>query len=154
MSPEGPVSRFLSCGRIAFVGLSRDPKHFSRAVFREWRAAGAELVPVHPQATEIEGLRCHARVADIAPPVEAAFLITPPNLTRQIVEECAAAGVRRVWMHRGGGPGSVDAEAVAYCREHGLEVVPGACPFMFLPHAGLIHRAHGFVLDLFGRKPA
>jgi hypothetical protein len=56
-------------------------------------------------------------------------------------------------MHRGTGRGAVSATAMAYCRDHGIAVVEGACPFMFLPRAGLVHRTHGFFARLFGRHP-
>ena len=31
--------------------------------------------------------------------------MTPPAATDQVVRECADAGVKRVWMHRGAGRG-------------------------------------------------
>ena len=60
------------------------------------------------------------------------------------MRECAQAGIRRVWLHRGAGQGAVTGEALAAGRELGLEVVEGACPMMFLPGTGLVHRIHGF----------
>lgn len=33
-------------------------------------------------------------------------------------------------------------EAVALCREHGIEVVDGACPLMFSEPVGWFHRVH------------
>ena len=44
------VRDFLAQRRIAFVGLSRDPKHFSRVVFREMSQRGYDVVPVNPAA--------------------------------------------------------------------------------------------------------
>jgi hypothetical protein len=61
-----------------------------------------------------------------------------------VVRDCANAGVPRVWLHRGIGPGAVSAAAVALCREKGIAVVEGECPFMFLPSPGIAHRVHGF----------
>jgi len=68
------------------------------------------------------------------------------------VADCAAAGIPRVWMYRAGGRGAVCLKAVAFCEEHGIQVVPGQCPFMFLP-SGAIHRVHGFVRKITGRYP-
>jgi hypothetical protein len=62
-----------------------------------------------------------------------------------VVKDCAEAGIRRVWMHRGVGAGAVSPRAVAFCHEHGLSVVEGACPYMYLPGAGLVHRVHGWL---------
>jgi hypothetical protein len=70
-----------------------------------------------------------------------------------VVRDCAATGVVRVWMHRGAGRGAVSPAAVAFCREHRIAVVEGACPFMFLPGTALVHRAHGFLARLVGRHP-
>jgi predicted CoA-binding protein len=93
-------------------------------------------------------------VQEISPAVTAALLLTPPAVTETVVEDCQEAGVKMVWMHRGAGRGSVSREAVGFCRARGIEVIEGACPFMFLPRAALIHRAHGFLHRLFARGAA
>ncbi len=154
MSSKQAIDSFLSCRRLAVVGVSRDPKDFSRAVFRAFVERGYDAVPVNPAGVEAEGHRSVARVGDIQPPPEAALLLTPPAATAQVVTECAEAGVRRVWMHRGGGQGAVSASAVALCRERGLEVVDGECPFMFLSDAGFVHGVHRFFRRLGGRLPS
>lgn len=69
------------------------------------------------------------------------------------MRECAEAGVRRVWLHRGAGRGAVSDEAVAFCRAQGIAVVAGECPYMFLPKAGLLHRLHGLLRRL-GKRAA
>ena len=35
----------------------------------------------------------------------------------------------------------------------GMEVIPGQCPFMFLPGAQGVHRLHGFFRRITGRYP-
>jgi len=80
--------------------------------------------------------------------------MTPPAATDAVVRECAEVGLRRVWMHRGAGRGAVSPAAVAFCREQGIEVVDGACPFMFLPGTGFGHRVHRFFLRLAGHFPS
>ena len=79
---------------------------------------GYEVVPVHPQLASVEGVPCARRVQDVTPPVAGALLMTPPAATETVVRDCAEAGVRRVWMHRGAGRGAVSEAAVAWCREH------------------------------------
>jgi uncharacterized protein len=137
--------QFLGARRVALVGVSRDPRGFSRAVMRELLRRGYDVVPVNPALAEAEGRRCLARVQDAAPPVEGALLLTPSARTEEAVRDCIAAGVRQVWMHRGVGAGSASPEAVALCRSHGVEPVTDLCPFMALPGAGWFHRAHAFL---------
>jgi predicted CoA-binding protein len=154
MASKQAIDSFLSCRHLAVVGVSRDPKDFSRAVLRAFVERGYDAVPVNPAGGEAEGRRSVGRVGDVQPPPEAALVMTPPAVTAQVVRECAEAGVRRVWMHRGGGQGAVSPEAVAFCRERGIEVVDGECPFMFLPDAGFFHGVHRFFRRLGGRFPS
>jgi predicted CoA-binding protein len=153
MASKRAIDSFLTCRRIAVVGVSRDPKDFSRAVFRAFVERGYDVVPVNAAGGEMDGRRAATRVGHVQPPPEAAFLLTPPAATGPVVRECADAGVKRVWLHRGAGQGAVSPEAVALCRERGLEVVDGECPFMFLPDAGFVHRVHRFFRRLGGRLP-
>ncbi len=148
------IRDFLAQKRIAFAGLSREPAGFSGRLFDEFCRRGYDMVPVNPNASELRGRRCFARIRDIEPPVDAVLVMTPASATGEIVRDCEAAGVRRVWMYRGVGKGAVSPKAVAFCRERGIQAVPGNCPFMFLPDTAGFHRFHGFLLKLFGRYPA
>jgi uncharacterized protein len=139
------AAEFLAHKRIAMVGVSRDPRDFSRGLLRELRQRGYDVVPVNSQGGEVDGKPCARRVQEITPPVEGALLMTPPSASEGVVRDCAEAGVPRVWLFRGGGTGAVSEAAVTACRERGLSVVEGACPYMFLPHPGLVHRVHGWL---------
>ncbi len=135
--------RFLALPRIALVGVSRDPRSFSRAVLRELAGRGIDVVPIHPEAAEIEGRRCFRRVGEAGPPVDAALVLTPPAMAAGVARDCVAAGVRAIWFHRGAGKGCATVEAVAACRGAGIEPITDLCPFMALPDAGWMHRIHG-----------
>ena len=58
-------------------------------------------------------------------------------------------------MHKGagGGTGAVDAAAITICQEHGIELVAGQCPYMFLPGTPFFHGVHGFFRKLTGAYP-
>lgn len=149
----GDVREFLAQKRIALVGLSRNPKDFSRMLFREMCQRGYDMVPVNPAAEEIEGRRCFGRIQDAEPPVRAALVMTPARDSERVVRECAEARVLRVWLYRGGGQGAVTQEAADFCRTSGIRLVEGHCPFMFFEKTGLIHRIHGWILKLQHRYP-
>lgn len=143
-----PVARareFLTARRIALVGFSRNPKDFSRVLDAEFRRLGIDVVPVHPSATEVDGRRCFARVSDIAPPVEGALVLVPATQAEAVALDCLDAGVRRIWFHRGAGPGSASPAAVALCDARGVEPVVNLCPFMAISGAGWLHRLHGWL---------
>lgn len=139
------IEDFLAQKRIAMVGISRDAASDSGRLFEELLRRGYDVVPVNPNTAGVQGRRCFARVQDIQPPVGAVLMMTTPDVTETLVKDCAEAGIRRVWMYRGSGKGSVSEKAIAFCEERGMKVVPGQCPFMFLPETAGVHRFHGFV---------
>jgi predicted CoA-binding protein len=147
------IEHFLGLKRLAVVGVSREPKDFTRALWREFVQRGYDVVPVNPGAAEIDGRPCYARVQDIQPPVEGALLLSPASATAQVAADCSMAGVQAVWMYRAVGAGAVDPKAVAFCKAKGIRVIPGECPFMFLPQTPFFHRIHGFCRKLIGTYP-
>src|ERR1017187_5968853 len=117
------IQDFLAQKRFAFIGVSRQPKDFSRALFREFQSRGYEPVPVHLEVPEIEGARCFTHLRDIQPPVESVLLMTSPAVTNLLVRECAETGIKRVWFYRG-----ADGKTVLWLRPMNLpeaHAIPG-----------------------------
>jgi predicted CoA-binding protein len=150
---RGDIERFLAHERIALVGVSRDARHFSRLLWREFRARGYELIPVNPAMAEVDGAPCYRSVEAIEPPVEAALVVTPAHASARVVADCARAGVKELWLYRGGPGGSVSEAALAVAAAHGMKVIVGECPFMFLPNAGWFHSLHRGLRWISGRLP-
>ena len=107
MSSMQMIQDFLGQKRLAVVGVSRQPKDFSLALFRELRKRGYDAVPVNPEAEQIDEQPCFARLQAVHPPVDGALLMTSPAATDAVVRDCAEAGIRRVWMYRASGAGAV-----------------------------------------------
>jgi predicted CoA-binding protein len=147
MSNLESARELLAQGRYALVGVSRDQKDFTRLVLRELVKRGHDVVPVNPAAagTDLDGRRAFARLKDVTPPVGGAIFFTAPAQTEAAVSDALAAGVRRLWFHRGGGAGSSSPGAVAACRAAGVEPITDLCPFMALPHAGWFHGLHALL---------
>jgi uncharacterized protein len=144
MNPVQAAERFLQLRRIAVVGVSRDARDFTRTIFQAFVDAGYDAVPVNPAAGEIAGRRAFARVSDISPPVEGAFLLVPPAQADAVAGDALGAGVRQLWFQRGGPPGAASPEALARCAAAGVVPVTDLCAFMMLPGASWFHRMHGF----------
>jgi len=154
MTTRERIDDFLGRRRLAMVGVSRQPRDFTRLMFREFQRRGYDVEPVNPAATEIDGRRCFARVQDVTPAVDAALLMTPPKATEAIVRDCLAAGVRTVWLYRATGSGAVSPQAVEFCQANGIDVIAGYCPHMFWEDSAFFHRMHGFFMKLTGRYPS
>ncbi len=144
MSPREEIDGFLQEKRIAMAGVSTNAKHFSRVLFRDLQARGYDTIPVNPRAEEIEGCRCYRSVRDVVPRPSAVLIMTPAKATDAVVHDCLASGVECVWMYRAVGAGAVSPTAVRFCRDNGIHVVAGECPYMFLPDCGFPHNVHGW----------
>ena len=147
------VEDFLALKRVAVVGVSRDPKHFNRVMWEEFRQRGYDAVPVNPNVAEIDGVECFSSVKDIEPPVEGALIMTNRRDTAQVLADCAAAGVKNVWLYGGMAPGPATPEAKAFADEKGLSHIDGFCPYMFLPGTPAFHAPHRAWKKITGRWP-
>lgn len=150
---DAAVREFLALGRVAVVGVSRDARQPANAIFRKLKAAGRAVFPVNPNAGTVEGERCWPDVGAIPGGVEGAVVVTTPQVALAVVERCAAAGVRHVWLHRSFGAGSVSPAVTERCRELGLRAIPGMCPMMFCAPVDPAHRCMRFVIRMTGKQP-
>lgn len=134
------VHDFLAQKRIAVVGVSDKRDTGCNLAYRKFKAAGYAVSAVNPRLTVFEGDPCYPNLRAIPEPPQAVFILTNPTVARAVVQQCVDVGVTHVWLHclLGTRPGlspattSVSAEAVALGRQHGLTVIPGACPNQFL----------------------
>ena len=88
MSPQTSletIHEFLAQKRFAMIGVSREPGSFSVMLFQELCRCGYDVVPVNPHTPNVLGHPCFARVQDVHPPVEAALLMTSPQVTEAVV---------------------------------------------------------------------
>jgi uncharacterized protein len=154
MSSMAVIRDFLAQKRIAVVGVSHNPKDFSRSLLRTLRQRGYDAVAVNPHVNFVDDAPCFATLTAVTPPVDAALVMTSPAGTDEVVRECAKLHIPRVWMYRAGGKGAVSPQAVEFCEEHGIAVVPGECPYMFLQGESWFHRLHGFVRKISGAYPS
>lgn len=148
------AAEFLASKRVAVTGVSRRPgSHGGNVVYQRLRARGYEVFPVNPNADEVEGDRCFHDLKSIPGGVEAVVIATRPELAEATLRECADLGVKRVWMHRSFGAGSVSESAAAWGREHGIRVIAGGCPLMFDPAADPGHKVIRWFCSLTGKAP-
>ncbi|XZE33900.1 CoA-binding protein [Pirellulaceae bacterium SH501] len=123
------IDEFLKATSFAVAGASRDRAKYGNKVFRALIASGRTVYPLNPSAVTIEGHPAFASIAAIATAPESVSIVTPPQVTRQIVEQAIAAGVKNIWMQ----PGAEYAEASNLARKAGLNVIDdGSCILVLL----------------------
>lgn len=121
------ITDFINRRVWAVVGASQDRDKFGNRVFRSLRDAGYIVYPVNPRGGKVEGADVYTSLADLPESVEVIDLVVPPAITEQVVKEANQLGLSRVWMQ----PGAESEQAIAYCDEHGMQVVHGACAMVW-----------------------
>lgn len=147
------VADFLAEKTLAVAGVSRDKRQAANAVFRRLRDSGHRVFAVNPAATEVEGARAYPDLGSLPEPVGGLVVATPPGAAVDLVRQCVAHDVPRVWFHRSFGPGSVSDEAVSECRARGLTPLVGGCPLMYCEPVDGFHRCMRWWLRRRGRVP-
>ncbi len=150
--PES-VAQFLASQRIAVAGVSRDSQQPANLIFRRLRETGHDVVPVNPNAANLEGVACFADIASVPGPVDAVMMAAHPAVGVDVVRQCADRGIKRIWFHRAVGDGSVSDAAIAEANRLGVDVVVGGCPLMYCGNVDIGHRCMCAVLRWFHRVP-
>lgn len=145
---------FLAQRRIAVAGVSRIAgAHSGNAIYGRLKDRGYEVFPVNPNTDEINGDRCYRSLDAIPGGVDAVVIATAPQAAASVIADCERLGIRRVWMHRSFGGGSVSHEAAVTGRAAGMTVIEGGCPLMFGPTADGGHKFMRWCLGFTKAKP-
>jgi len=151
---EEKVSDFLAQKSIAVAGVTRtQPNEAANLIYKKLRSTGYQVFALNPNADSVEGDTCYPNLKSIPQEVGGVVISTRPDITDQIVKECAETGVSRVWMHRSISAGSISDEAVKFCEENGIMVIPGGCPMMFCKPVDFGHVCIRWISKLTGALP-
>lgn len=151
---------FLSQKCIAVAGVSSERETPANLIFKMLRDRGMTVYGVNPKHDVYRGERCYPDIASLPERPDGVVVVTRPEIAEDIVRQCIAGGVPRIWLHSmlGTRPTlfrttaakitSVSAEAIELCRRNGITVIPGSCPMQFAGDLG--HRCMRGMLRLAG----
>ena len=135
------IDQFLSQKNIAVVGVSETNESSpANAIFEKLTYAGYNVFPVNRKLDTFQGNHCYKGLGEIEEDVEGVMIVTSPQTTEKVVDECLSNGVKHIWMHNMLGTNvkfgknmaakstSVSDEAVEKARNQGVNVIPGSCP--------------------------
>lgn len=142
------IENFLEGKKFAVAGVSRNPDKFGNKVFTRLIEKGYELLPVNPNTDNIQGLKCYRFISELPEGTSKLLIVTPKNLTLQIVKEAVSKGIRNIWIQQK----SDTPEAVELAKSAGISLITGQCIFMFAePDGG--HKMHRNILSFFRLLP-
>ncbi len=126
---KSPTATFLTAKTFAVAGASRDRSKYGNKVFQALVASGRTAYPLNPSAPEVEGHQAFPSISDLPDVPESLSMVTPPHVTREIIQKAIAAGVKNIWMQ----PGAEDSHASHLARDAGINVIDdGSCILVLL----------------------
>jgi predicted CoA-binding protein len=149
MVSKQAIDGFVSGKTLAMVGVSAGGKGFGNAAYKELKARGYRVLPVHPAMDRVQGDPCWRSLADLPERVERLLVMVAPAQVDGVVREAAAVGVRQVWLQQG----ATSPSALEFCRANGIVVIHDHCILMFAEPVAGFHRFHGWIWNLIGKTP-
>jgi acetyl-CoA synthetase (ADP-forming) len=140
LSIIGASSREGSFGRMFLEGLIR-------IGFRE-------IYPVHPRETELLGLKAYRSIKDIPHDVDVAVLMTPPDSTLQMVQDCAEKGMKGIIVftagfgEKGVEGKKIEQEICAVARSKNIRVIGPNSIGIYCPTSKLVTFPQGLMHDI------
>jgi acyl-CoA synthetase (NDP forming) len=131
---------------VAVVGASGAEKlSFAEVVVHGLKEAGfAAIYPVNPKYTEVLGLRCYPDLVSIPGVVDHVVVSIPAESALELLDQCAAKGVRSVHFFTAGfGESGVtervelERELLKKARAGGFRIIGPNCVGLFVPGSGL-----------------
>jgi len=95
------MKKFVEPKSVALIGVSREPMITHGIivdVLTNLINCGyqGKIYPIHPQASEIKGLKTYATIADAPEDIDSAVINLPRDLIPGIVKECVNKGIKAI----------------------------------------------------------
>lgn len=132
---------------MAVVGMSRSGKKFGNMASKELKEKGYEIFPVHPEATEIDGMTCYPDLQSLSGKVDGVWISIPPKNVAPVLEEAAQIGLKNIWLQQG----AWSAEVQQTIDKLQLPVVTKKCIMMYAPPVKSVHKFHRTIVGIFGK---
>jgi predicted CoA-binding protein len=142
------IEEFISSQPIAMVGVSRNPRKFGYAAFKELREKGMNIIPVNRYASEILGEKVYPDVASLPPEVKGLIVMTKKTDSPAVVKDTIKKGIKQLWVQQM----SDNKEVLEELKDSGINYITGQCILMYYNPTG-IHKFHGKLKKFFGRYP-
>ncbi|MDO5087360.1 MAG: bifunctional acetate--CoA ligase family protein/GNAT family N-acetyltransferase [Comamonadaceae bacterium] len=124
---------------VAVIGASSRPASVGSTLWRNVRQGGFQgaIYPVNPKYKALDGVPCHASVADLPEAPELAVICTPPATVVKLVRQLAARGARAVVVITAGLSRKDKQAMLEAARPTLMRILGPNCVGLLAPHAGL-----------------
>jgi predicted CoA-binding protein len=142
------IEEFFGSGPIAMAGVSRNPKKFGFAAFKELKEKGLNVIPVNPNAEEIHGVKVYHDIKSLPDNVRGLIVMTGKDQTAGVIREAKEKGIKQIWVQQS----AESKDAMKELEGSGVNYVTKECILMhYKPHS--IHKFHAAIRKFFRSFP-
>jgi uncharacterized protein len=142
------IEEFFGSEPIAMAGVSRNPKKFGFAAFKELKEKGMNIIPVNPNADEIRGSKVYHDIKSLPDNIGGLIVMTGKDQTAGVIREAKAKGIKQIWIQQM----AESKEALKELEGSGINYITKECILMhYKPHS--IHKFHAAIMKFFRRFP-
>lgn len=112
---------------VAVLGASSNPDRYSYKAVKLLDEMGYNVLPVHPSARPIDGIRCYSSLKETGSQIDTVTVYLSERNSTPIVEEIIGSKPRRVILN----PGAESEPLKVRCEAEGI-IVQEACTLVLL----------------------
>jgi uncharacterized protein len=142
------IEEFFGSEPIAMAGVSRNPKKFGFAAFKELKEKGLNVIPVNPNAEVIHGAKVYHDIRSLPDNVRGLIVMTGKDQTAGVIREAKEKGIKQIWVQQS----AESKDAMKELEGSGINYVTKECILMhYKPHS--IHKFHAAIRKFFRSFP-
>lgn len=122
-SPDEIRELLRTVKTIAVVGYSPKDDRPSHRIAHALKGFGYRVIAVRPLLAEALGEKAYGRVRDLPEVPDLVDVFRAPDAVDEIVDDCIAIGVKRLWLQEG----VINEPAAERARAAGITVVMDRC---------------------------
>lgn len=117
------AEQFIHLKKWAVAGASENQEKYGYKISERLISAGKTVYPINPNPGNIKGQQFYPDLLSLPELPDIVDIVVPPAIAYSVVEQCAEAGIKRVWFQ----PGTRSPEALERCGQLGIEAVNDSC---------------------------
>jgi acetyltransferase len=126
---------------VALIGATETPKSVGQTIMQNLLSFDGTVYPVNTKRQTVQGIKAFSAIGEVPGPVDLAVIATPAVTVPNLINECAAAGVKGAVVISAGfkeiGAAGVELEHEIQRRRGDMRIIGPNCLGIMIPSIGL-----------------
>ena len=123
LNTKSIIDDFLSQKSFAVVGSFCNETKYAYKIVQSLLKLDYRTFPINSNYKEVAGIQCYPSLDSVGEGMDVVNIITPPQVSLKIVQQCKDMGIQHVWLQ----PGAESQEIIDFCNKNGILVLHNVC---------------------------